>query len=421
MKILFYFKLALKNTVKYKNRNIQVVFITALGALVLSFLGGFIVGLFEKYVNNILKETDHAKIYRKGYYAKQEISSFELLIKNYHDVIREIKSIEPTLKITPVIKSAVSIVKDEESINIYCIGIQPYAEETQEEFPSFKSYSRKIVSGSYFNSNRDKGIIISSYTAQQLNYKVGDNLILFSSDKYGSFNAVELPIIGIFKTGYKDKDEQTCLVDIESMKKLLGLDETEITELSLIFDDFNKAEMFKNKINNILGKYELEYFSWKELLGLLVLSIKYGKIFYLIIYLIFLIIAVVGITNTVLISLLDRIRDVGTFLSLGFSRADINKMILSEMLILGFIGATIGILAGSGLLYYYSIYGFPISDASQELLVNLFVSENRIYISFKLEYLILPFLASLFVPTLSAIYPLLVIRKITIRQALGYV
>ena len=83
MKFLFYLKLALKNILKYKRKSIQLIIITALGALVLSFLAGFIVGLFEKYTNDILKETEHAKIYYKGYYKKQEVSSegFPIRIK----------------------------------------------------------------------------------------------------------------------------------------------------------------------------------------------------------------------------------------------------------------------------------------------------------------------------------------------------
>lgn len=419
MKLWFYLKLALRNVLKYKRKSIQLVIITALGALVLSFLAGFIVGLFEKYTNDILKETDHAKIYHKGYYKKQEISSFELLIKNYKEIIKKIKSVEPKIKISPIIKSAVSVVKDEQSLNLYCLGIQPYDEETQQEFTSFKVYSKKILSGRYFLSNKDKGILISSYTASQLNCKVGDKLVLFSSDKYGSFNAVELQIIGIFKTGYKDKDELTCLTDIESMKQLLGFEEDEVTELTLIFDDFNKAVGFNKKIENILEKYNLEYLSWKDLLGVLVLSVEYGKIFYLVLYLIFLVIAMVGIMNTVLISLLDRIRDIGNLLSLGFSRKEVNTMILVEMLVIGLIGATIGILIGAGILYYYSIYGFPISESAKEMVT--FIAENRIYTSLKIDYLILPFVFSSLVPVFSAIYPLFVIRKITIRQALGYV
>jgi len=419
MKLLFYIKLAIRNVLKYKRKSIQLIIITALGALVLSFLAGFIVGLFEKYTNDILKETDHAKIYYKGYYKKQEVSSFELSIKDYKQIIKEIKSVEPTIKISPVIKSAVSVVKDEESVNLYCLGIQPYDEETQQEFTSFKVYSKKIVSGKFFSSNKDKGILISSFTAGQLNCTIGDTLVLFSSDKYGSFNAIELQIIGIFKTGYKDKDELICLADIESIKQLLGFEENEVTELTLIFDDFNKAVEFKEKIANILEKYNLEYLSWKDLLGALVLAVEYGKIFYLILYLIFLLIAIVGIMNTVLISLLDRIRDIGSFLSLGFTRKDVNIMILTEMLVIGLIGATIGILLGAGILYYFSVYGFSISEASKDMVT--FIAEDRIYTSLKIDYLVLPFLFSSLVPVFSAIYPLFVIRKISIRQALGYV
>lgn len=419
-KIIFYLKMGMRNVIKYKRKSIQVILIISIGAFVITAIGAFTVSYEEKFLKDMLENTAHGKIYYKGYYKKQEISPLGLSIPNYKNIIKNIISKDSSVEITPSISAGAVVSKGDKSLNMLCTGIQPYSDrENKNVFTSYRVYKNAVLDGRFFLNNNDTGIIISSYTALNLGCRLNDRIILFTADSYGSFNAVELKIIGIFQTGYIDKDENICIADLKSIQKLVGL-EGRATEISLFFDDIKKAGTFKESYREIIKDNNLEFYSWKDLLGGMLSIIEFGKIFQLIIYLIFIVIASVGITNTVLISIFDRIRDIGTLRAIGYTKHDIDAIILSETFVLGIIGSATGTLIGGILIYYLSVAGIPISNESKELAGSMF-SSNRIYPVFKLQYMVYPFVISTIVPLLSAIYPLTILRKMKIRELLGYV
>lgn len=62
--------------------------------------------------------------------------------------------------------------------------------------------------------------------------------------------------------------------------------------------------------------------------------------------LIALLVAALGMFNTLTISLLERTREVGLMKAIGIKRRDVYRIFLSEALIIGIIGGTIGVLTG---------------------------------------------------------------------------
>lgn len=416
--LLLYARIGVRNILKYKRRSLQVALIVAVGALVMTYIGGFTAGFYQKYLDELLESTSHAKLFRAGYYEKQEISPLELSIENYAAVAEEIRSVEPAAVVSPSISAGVIVSKDDESLTMFCQGIEPFfGEQSDRVFPSYKAYRDRIVSGRFFSSNDEPGILIGTSAAANLSCAVGQSLILFTSDRYGSFNAVELPVIGIYRTGNKDKDEDTCLVTLPQAQRLTGL-EGRATEISLLFPSIEYADTFKSRIAGVIERHGLEYFTWKDLMGSMMAAIDLGNKFSLVIYVIFLIVAGVGIMNTVLLSVFDRIRDIGTLRAIGYTKNDVTAMIEVENLLLGAAGALLGTLAGGAILYYFSVYGLGISEATREFIS--FGLEERIYPLFRWRYLVMPFLASLAIPVIAALYPLFLVRKMKIKEALGY-
>ncbi len=61
------------------------------------------------------------------------------------------------------------------------------------------------------------------------------------------------------------------------------------------------------------------------------------------------VIAVIGIVNTLMLSVFERTREIGLLRAVGMKRHQIRLMIRSESLILAVFGAVIGIIIGTGL------------------------------------------------------------------------
>lgn len=84
-----------------------------------------------------------------------------------------------------------------------------------------------------------------------------------------------------------------------------------------------------------------------------------------------LVIAAVGIVNTMLMAVMERIPEIGTLKALGFSNAKITKMFLYEGGIIGAFGSLIG--SGFGLLFslYFVFVGFDYSNQFKNTVMNM--------------------------------------------------
>jgi ABC-type lipoprotein release transport system permease subunit len=236
-----FIRLGFRNALKYRRRSIEVGGVVFISALVMTALGGFITGFIDNYMNQLLENTAHARIFHTGYYQKQEITPLELSIGRYRQVVDEIRAADETVLVSPTISAGAVVSLGDNSLNMLCQGIQPYAGTSGTVFPSYRSFSTSVIAGHFFSNNAEQGILVSSYVIANLGCRIGDRLIVFTSDAYGSFNAVELPILGVFRTGYKEKDEGVCLVDLASMQQLVGLEDG-VTELGLVFRDLAEAD-----------------------------------------------------------------------------------------------------------------------------------------------------------------------------------
>lgn len=73
------------------------------------------------------------------------------------------------------------------------------------------------------------------------------------------------------------------------------------------------------------------------------------------------IVVLIGIANTMLLSSLERVREIGTLLAIGAQRWQVRFLFLGEGVLLGFVGAGLGAFLGSLLVYVLSLQGIPLT------------------------------------------------------------
>jgi putative ABC transport system permease protein len=182
-----------------------------------------------------------------------------------------------------------------------------------------------------------KGVIVSTNFAVRWSLKVGDNVHLDTPT-----GPLDLPILGTVEDYRSDKgtifmdravfkhfwsDDAVDFIDVELMK---GQDPAKVkaevqqvtngTEHALVY---TKAE-FKGWIDTLVDKFfMLNYMQ-------LVVAVF---------------IAVVGIANTLVISVAERHREFGVIRSIGGYRAQIRKMVLLEALSIAIVGVAVGSIA----------------------------------------------------------------------------
>jgi putative ABC transport system permease protein len=117
-----------------------------------------------------------------------------------------------------------------------------------------------------------------------------------------------------------------------------------------------------------------------------------------------LLMAGVGIINTMLMVMLERKREIGVLMANGMNRKEILLLFLSEGTAIGVIGSFIGFIFGTLLTLYYQKNGILLPEGSDALASNMPIS-NVFYFSYNYTISIIYLIAGIFVAAISSIYP----------------
>ncbi|MGD8864932.1 MAG: ABC transporter permease [Anaerolineales bacterium] len=199
----------------------------------------------------------------------------------------------------------------------------------------------RIIEGSDLTtSTRSLGggdpILLGSGSAENFGMQVGDSIRLSEST---------FRIVGIYQTG-ETLEDRGAILSIENAQNLLGMQQ-QVSLFYIQLENPSLAEKFRMRAERLLEDLSLsstDDFASKQsmvsvlqayVIGISGLAILIGS---------------VGMINTQLMAVVERTREIGVLRSVGWSRARVMAMILSESLLLSIVGGIVGLLLGVGLL-----------------------------------------------------------------------
>jgi putative ABC transport system permease protein len=110
-------------------------------------------------------------------------------------------------------------------------------------------------------------------------------------------------------------------------------------------DDLDRIDEVVAALAGQLGPdYEVE--SWKSLRPNIADVIRFQQIIVRIVALVFLVIVIFGVINTMVMSVLERTREIGTMLAVGVRRRQVSLLFLLEAAFLAVLGGGLGAAAG---------------------------------------------------------------------------
>jgi len=206
---------------------------------------------------------------------------------------------------------------------------------------SFAIQHFKVVEGKPLSSRaKGKPLILGKMAAEDLKKGVGDTLKLHGRT---------FRIVGIYETG-KPVEESGAVVPLKEAQALAGkprqVNAYQIKlqrRRSLTLDQLTERvrRRIERRFPDLSLSTSTDFAKKQEWLS-------YIQAFTWAISLLALFIGVIGVINTMLMSVLERTREIGTLRALGWRRRRIMGMILSESLTLSLIGGLVGIGLGIG-------------------------------------------------------------------------
>jgi putative ABC transport system permease protein len=186
-----------------------------------------------------------------------------------------------------------------------------------------------------------------------------DRVTLASSSPKGRANSLDVSVEGLSVSSLPFENKRVVTVPLKLAQELLGM-EGRVTELAVAVDDLRNLERIAADLRQELGP-QYEVHTWQELQPFVRDIIVRQRFVMGLISLILFVIIITGIINTMLMSVFERVREIGTMLAVGMRRRQVLAMFLVEATLLGVVGGVGGVLLGSSIVRAMAARGIPMS------------------------------------------------------------
>jgi ABC-type lipoprotein release transport system permease subunit len=344
------FRIAWRNIWRNKTRSIVILVAVAMGLWAGIFLMAFYNGMVEQRIRSAIEsEISHIQIHHPDFRKDHDLRFFLPAGWKMVDSLRKeagVKVVGGRLVIYGMAASAAG------SAGVRINGVSADTEAL------LTKLSLKIVSGNYFSGTVKNEILVGRKLAKKLKLDLHSKTILTFTDRDGNIASGAFRIVGIFQTVNTPYDESNIFVRVEDAGLLAGLP-GQLNEIALLLE---KDEDVNSVAAGLVKKYPLlEVKKWMEIspeMELLVTAMDQMMIFYMGIIMLAL---AFGIINTMLMSVLERTREIGMLLSLGMNKYRIFGMILMETMFLVLAGCPAGILPAVLTIMYTRRNGIDLS------------------------------------------------------------
>ncbi len=291
--------------------------------------------IFEMVASAIRTEVGHVQVHGRGYDAKPGI---EFRIEPDQGVTPELVADLPEVVAwAPRVRDEGLVSSPRASAGVRLVAIDPLREAEV-------SVIDESVTQGGFLGDEPRRVLIGERLADRLQVGVDDKVVLSVQDVSGDLTGEAYRVAGLFRTPSRELDEGAVFLPIGEAQRLLGIGEA-ISEVVIVSNDDRQLEALAARLQERLGA-ELEVQTWEELRPMLVSMIKIFDEMGWIMYAAIFIAMAFGIANVLLMSLCERIREIGIVLSLGMPPARLVASLMVESLILTLVGVAFGLVVG---------------------------------------------------------------------------
>ena len=336
-------KLGVKNLLRYKRRTMITAFAVAMGLMMFIMMDSLLIGVSEDSIINIMRfESGSGRIVTPEYW--EDFESMPLKETLNPEVMEKLN--KEGVNWTPRIDFTGELIfrgepwEEAGSLPIMISALDPATDNNVFDLGA-------VVTEGHYLEPGEEGIIIGQWLAEDMGAKVGYPISIRVKTRFGSEEIMELEIAGIMDCPDPYVNTGMAFMDINVANDYLemdGLITQAVLKLSSNPDIPRKALA---NIENILKGTGAEFHNWEDWAADFV-AIAAGKqtSAYSILFLVVLI-AAIGISNTVLMSLFERTRELGMLRALGMTDWDLRRAFLIEAAGIGLIGAVIGMIWGA--------------------------------------------------------------------------
>lgn len=332
MPIKLLLQLSVRNILRHKRRNgmLLAAIVVAVAAVVCmsAMIRGFQYDMADAAVANL---TGHVKILAPGYRDDPNIQKSFVLAETWQpDVDSEaLAGWAARVRVPAVIMS------ERGTRGVQFVGIDP-----RQEHISF--IGSAPVTGERLADASDRRILVGKALAEQLETGLGRRLVLITQGADGLNRESGFRIAGLYDAEGSGLEKAFVFTGVNTLQQMVGADV--YTEISIRLR--REPVMFQLKASLVEFFTGLDVLNWQELEPQAAAMFVFADSAFFIWYFIMMGALVFGLVNTLVTSVMERVRELGMLRALGMRSRGVVAQVVLESSVLMLIGVTAGLVAG---------------------------------------------------------------------------
>ncbi len=396
--------LAFRNIFRNRRRSAITLVVIVFGAVGLILFGGYKARTFNALRESTIRNRlGHLQIYKRGFARAEAQKPMQFGLENA-DALRHAVERDPRVSMTTAQITLMGLVSNgEKSETFLATAVEPDKDR--------QMGAQRITAGGELPSNELDAVILGRGLAASMHVKPGDYLTLMSTTTTGSLNAIDVRVAGVFMSGVKEYDDRAIKMSLAGAQQLLQTKKVE--RLIVMLRNTDDTAAVHASLAGALR--DVEFKEWSELATFYhQVVLLYNGIFGFLGIVVFAIV-VFSVANTILMSVFERTREVGTLMAIGTPRGTVWRMFLLEGVFIGLLGGALGLAFGA-------LLAFGINHANLMLPPPPgYTVGYALRVMLQTPTLVTAFLISLVTATLSSVVPALKASRLVIVDALGHI
>lgn len=378
-------KIAGKNLLRYRRRTFLTSLLITIGIVaVLLFIAlssSFRALMVGQITDSML---GHLQIHKKGYVASIDSLPLTLnmkprMVEKVSEFLGEREDVEAW---TPRVKFGAMFSNFQETTNIRLNAVDPQMEVA----------TCPLLPGRLIQGNRDKplvekgGIVIPELISKGLKVKVGDSVVLVATNRDGSVNGNTFTVSGVLE-GITGPGGRDGYMHIDDARMLLRMEDGELSEIAIRLKPGAKLERVHKEMEEYFGQFlnqqdkpAFEVHTWERLSPFSNVA-KMIDMLDVFIKVMLVSIVLISIMNVMLMAVYERIHEIGTIAAIGTTPSRILLLFVSEGLLLGILGAAIGVAISMVAIAILNAKTISFSFGRQEnLILQPTIASNEVLI-----------------------------------------
>ncbi|MEN6364065.1 MAG: FtsX-like permease family protein [Rectinema sp.] len=417
------FSIALRNVFRHGKRTLITAIVLTAGIGMYIFFDSLLAGMDRMTIDSMVDQTASSvsistEAYRSesaGFPLEYGIPDPENTASRIAKILPEAEGIAPRTKFVATVSGSGS----GDGLPVVAVAVEPKADS------GVFTLGDSLREGTWFQGSDEGGVVMGSGLAADLGLAPGDWVLVSARTKTDSMNADEYRLVGILDAAAPEVSASGLFMRYDDARRLLD-DDLPVTELDVALPRSKNLDgelaaaaaaaaavesAFPGLDARPVGKAAADYLAMRNMKS------KYSMLIILVV----LLIAAVGVVNTVLMSVYSRVREIGVLRAYGMGASAIRRLFALEGLMVGVIGSVGGLALGACAVWYTSAIGLDIGKMMGKVDLGSLPLTGMLRGEWKTESFAFGMIFGLAASWIAALIPARKASKMEVTDALRFV